>query len=547
MKQWWKKKVVYQIYPRSFQDSNGDGIGDLRGIIQRLDYLAYLGVELLWLSPVYASPNDDNGYDISDYYEIMPEFGTMEDMDTLISEAQKRNIGIIMDLVANHTSDEHEWFQDILKNKEHSPYFDYYVWEKGDKNTPPNELQSIFGGSAWEYCDAVGQYYLHIFSKKQPDLNWKNATMRQSIYQVIEYWLKKGIAGFRLDVIDLIGKIPEQLILANGPMLHPYIREMTKQTFAKYDAFTVGETWNATLDDARLYSNPDGSELSMVFQFQHVVLGQEVGKSKWDKRLWTFQELKDIFIYWQKGLAHTGWNSLFLNNHDLPRAVSFFGNTVSETYREKSAKMLATMLHGLQGTPFIYQGEEIGMTNVTFSDIAEYRDIETLNMYHEKVAKGNNPHDILTDIYRVGRDNARTPMQWDSGEYGGFSTALPWLGVNSNYHELNVEKNLADQDSIFYYYQKLIALRKKFDILTDGIFDVVPFSDEALFFCYERRLNEQKILVFVNGSDQEYPLTFSDDLATGEVLIHNYQQEGKKIEKKMMISPYEAFIILLSS
>ncbi len=535
--QWWQKKVVYQIYPRSFQDSNGDGIGDIKGIISRLDYLEDLGIELLWLSPVYASPNDDNGYDISDYYTIMSEFGTMEDMDELIAEGKKRNIKLVMDLVANHTSDEHAWFIEAKAKGEKSPYYDYYVWREGTVDTLPNELMSTFGGNAWEYCEERKQYYLHLFSKKQPDLNWENADMRADIYKMICYWLDKGIAGFRLDVIDLIGKQPDKLITGNGPKLHDYIQEMTQQTFSKYDAFTVGETWGATAEIARKYSNPDKSELSMVFQFEQVAIGQEPGKSKWDERVWHFKELTDIFAKWQIQLADQGWNSLFWSNHDLPRAVSFYGNTETEEKRVLSAKMLATLLHGLQGTPYIYQGEEIGMTNVKFESIEEYDDIEILNMYNERRAKGETDEQILKDVYRVGRDNARTPMQWDTTTNAGFSKGKPWIGMNENYQTINVETARKDENSIFHHYKTLINLRKTYDVFTDGTFTELNAQNEEVFV-YQRENGAEKMWVIVNTSNtqQQYQLM---EQPTGEILLTNYK-ENKRLTTAL--EPFEAII-----
>lgn len=403
---WWKKSVVYQIYPRSFQDSNGDGIGDIPGIIKRLEYLSELGIDVIWLSPVYRSPQDDNGYDISDYQDIDPMFGTMEDMEELIRTAGQYGIKIVMDLVLNHTSDEHPWFMEARKNKE-NPYHDYYVWRDGTAQEPPNELKACFGGSAWEWVPEAGQYYLHQFSVKQPDLNWDNPAVRKEIYKMIRWWMEKGISGFRLDVIDKIAKEPDKMVLKNGANLHNYIRELSKETFQKGNYLTVGETWGATPEIAELYSNPDGSEFSMVFQFEHMCLDRQKGKSKWDLAPLDFIELKKVLSKWQTRLHKKGWNSLFLNNHDLPRIVSRWGN--DKQYRVESAKMLAILLHGMQGTPYIYQGEELGMTNAAYG-IEEYRDIETLNLYKERLENGYREDEIMCSIHARGQDNARTPM-----------------------------------------------------------------------------------------------------------------------------------------
>ena len=408
---WWQEVVVYQIYPRSFKDSNGDGIGDLNGIIEKLDYLEKLGIGAIWLSPVYQSPNDDNGYDISDYEAIMDEFGTMNEMDVLINEAKKRGIQIVMDLVVNHTSDEHAWFIEA-KSSVNSKYRDYYIWRKPVNGQPPNNLQSTFLGPAWEFDEATGEYYLHLFSKKQPDLNWENPEMRQAIYDMMNFWIVKGIGGFRMDVIDLVGKIPDQEITGNGPKLHDYLQEMNQQTFGQYDLLTVGETWGATPEIAKLYSHPDRQELSMVFQFEHIGLDEVPGKSKWDLRPLVIQELKDVFNKWQTELGNDGWNSLFWNNHDLPRIVSRWGN--DQTYRVESAKMLAILLHMMKGTPYIYQGEEIGMTNHPIHSYEEIEDIESRNFYHDRLEKGYSEKEIFTSINAKGRDNARTPMQWDA-------------------------------------------------------------------------------------------------------------------------------------
>ncbi len=533
-KKWWQNAVIYQIYPRSFYDSNGDGIGDLQGIIRKLDYLQKLGIDAIWLSPVYRSPQDDNGYDISDYQDIDPMFGTLADMDELIAQAGKRNIRIIMDLVLNHTSDEHPWFLEAKKGKD-NPYHDYYVWRDGKEGEYPNELTSAFCGPAWEWVPECGQYYLHQFSRKQPDLNWENPRLRQEIYQMINWWIDRGVGGFRLDVIDLIGKEPDAMVMAEGRMLHPYLKEMSKATFQRAPLVTVGEAWSATPENAMLYSNPDGSELSMVFQFEHMVLDQQEGKEKWDLAPLPFVKWKKVFTKWQKALYGKGWNSLFLENHDLPRSVSRFCD--DGKYRVKAAKMLATLLHGMQGTPYIYQGQELGMTNVKF-DIEDYRDIELLNVYRERTAQGYPEQEVMKSIYAKGRDNARTPMQWDESPNAGFTTGTPWLRCNPNYAMINAAEALVNQDSVFYYYQKLIRLRKTEEIFTDGVYEPLLEEDENIF-AYIRETQEERLLVLCNFRGKEIPCTLEEGWEEGEVLIANY--DGP--EKKGILRPYEAKII----
>jgi len=533
---WWKKAVIYQIYPRSFYDSNGDGIGDLQGIIQKLDYLETLGVDAIWLSPVFRSPQDDNGYDISDYQDIDPIFGTLADMDELIARAKDRGIRIIMDLVLNHSSDEHPWFLEAKKSRE-NPYHDFYVWRDGVEGVYPNGLTSAFCGPAWEWVPECGQYYLHQFSVKQPDLNWENPSLRQAIYNMINWWIKRGVGGFRLDVIDLIGKDVDRMQMQEGPMLHPLIKEMSRQTFQTADLVTVGEAWSATPERAMLYSNPDGSELSMVFQFEHMTLDQQEGKEKWDLAPLPFAAFKKVFTKWQQALYKKGWNSLFFNNHDLPRAVSHFGN--DGKYRVESAKMLATVLHGMQGTPYIYQGEELGMTNVRF-DIEEYRDIELLNMYRERKEKGCSEDSIMGSIYAKGRDNARTPMQWDESANAGFSTAAPWLRCNPNYTMINAAEELVNQDSVFHYYQKLIALRKEEPVLIDGAFYPLMEDDDSLF-AYIRENETSRLLVLCNFREEPCRAPFAGEWEAGEVLISNYPDS----RPSELLRPYEAMMVLL--
>ncbi|MDR6717146.1 alpha-glucosidase [Paenibacillus sp. 2003] len=537
-KKWWKETVVYQIYPRSFQDRNGDGIGDLKGIVSRLDYLQQLGIGAIWLSPVCKSPQDDYGYDISDYQDIDPMFGSLEDMETLILEAKKRDIRIIMDLVLNHTSDEHPWFQEAKKGKD-NPYHDYYVWRDGVEGAPPNDLGSTFGGSAWEWVPEIGQYYLHLFSVKQPDLNWENPKVRQEIYNMINWWIDKGVGGFRLDVIDLIGKEPDLKITGNGPNLHQYIRELSKETFQKAeDLLTVGETWGATPEIAKLYSNPDGSEFSMVFQFEHISLDEQEGKGKWDLKPLDVMALKKVLSKWQTELKGDAWNSLFWNNHDLPRIVSRWGN--DGEFRVESAKMLATLLHGMQGTPYIYQGEELGMTNVQYA-IEDYRDIELLNFYKERMGRGYPEQSVMESIYAKGRDNARTPMQWDTSDNAGFTQGEPWIKVNPNYKHIHAEESLNNPESIFHYYRKLIQLRKDHGVIVYGDYELI-FPENPDVFAYTRTLNGTTILVVCNfqGYTTELPL---QEQLTGyyQLLIANYTGELSESE----LRPYEARMYLI--
>lgn len=533
---WWKNAVVYQIYPKSFQDSDGDGIGDLKGIISRLDYLEKLGVTAVWLSPVCQSPQDDNGYDISNYQDIEPMFGTMDDMEKLIAEAKKHKIKIIMDLVLNHSSDEHQWFQEAKKSKD-NPYHDYYVWRDGEEGRYPNDMSSVFGGPAWEWVPELKQYYFHQFSVKQPDLNWENPKLRREIYDMILWWMDKGVGGFRLDVIDQIAKEPDKKITNNGPRLHEFIQELSRETFQKGDLITVGEAWGADIERAKLYSNPDGTEFSMVFQFEHMMLDQQEGKSKWDLASLPFIKLKQNLTKWQTQLSGCGWNSLFWNNHDLPRIVSRWGN--DKQYRAESAKMLATILHGMQGTPYIYQGEELGMTNIRFEDICQYKDIEIHNMYKERMEQGYKKEDIMKSIYEKGRDNARTPMQWDESRNAGFTTGIPWLEVNPNYMEINAKKQQAEPDSVFHYYQKLIQLRKTYSIFINGKFELLMEEDEQIF-AYKRTEGNMEMLICANFFDRPAQCPILKEWKEKEVLIHNYKDEIKTD----ILRPYEAVIYL---
>ena len=533
-KDWWKSAVIYQIYPRSFQDTNGDGFGDFRGIIKRLPYLEKLGIDCIWLCPVYRSPQDDNGYDISDYCDVDPMFGTMADMEELIGKAREHGIYIVMDLVLNHSSDEHKWFIEAKKSRE-NPYHDYYVWRDGKEGVLPNDMKAAFGGSAWEWVPEVEQYYFHQFSVKQPDLNWENPKLRQELWDIINFWIDKGVGGFRLDVIDLVGKVPDEKITSNGPKLHEYIKEMTAHTFVRDNLISVGETWSATPEIAKLYSNPDGSELSMVFQFEHICLDQQEGKEKWDLAPLPFHKFKEVWNKWQTELYGCGWNSLFWDNHDLPRIVSRWGD--EGQYREESAKMLATLLHGMQGTPYIYQGEELGMTNVKY-ELEEYRDIELFGMYKERRAQGYTHEELMESIYAKTRDNARTPMQWDTTEQAGFTTGKPWMKVNPNYTEINAAEQVDCEDSIFNYYRKLIQLRKELPVLTDGKFTMLDM-DHNQIFAYLRDNGEDKLLVVCNFYGNTVDYAVSEKAEDLELLIGNYTEENMQTD---VLRPYEARI-----
>ncbi len=536
MTPWWKKAVVYQVYPKSFQDSNGDGIGDLKGITSRLDYLKKLGIDAIWLSPVYQSPQVDNGYDISDYEAIDPQYGTMADMDKLISEAKKRGIRIVMDLVVNHTSDQHKWFIEARKSKD-NPYRDYYIWRDPVDGHEPNELKSAFSGSAWKLDEKTGQYYLHFFADQQPDLNWKNPILRQKIYDMMNFWIDKGIGGFRMDVIELIGKDPDKLIRENGPMLHPYLQEMNKKTFGSKNLMTVGETWNSTPKIAEEYSDPGRHELSMVFQFENQSLDQQAGKEKWDLRPLNLGELKKVLVKWQTDIDFNhAWNSLFWENHDIPRVISRWGN--DQEYRIQSAKMFAIILHLMHGTPYIYNGEEIGMTNYPVKSIDEVSDIESINMYNERLKAGYDTQSLIHAINVKGRDNARTPIQWNNAKNAGFTTGTPWLHVNPNYHQINVEAALKDPNSIFYTYQKLIKLRHNNPIVVEGDFELVKGTVEAVL-AYYRKLKDTKWLIVANLSGQKQHFSSTDKVT--DQIINNYTDHSNLTN--LTLKPYEAFSV----
>ena len=529
---WWKSAVFYEIYPKSFQDTTGSGTGDLKGILSRLDYLEKLGIDAIWLCPVCASPQVDNGYDISDFRDIDPIYGTMADMEVLIAEAGKRGIGILVDLTLNHSSSEHFWFREALKSRD-NPYHDYYIWRDGDGSVPPNDMRAAFGGSAWTYVPELGQWYFHQFAVEQPDLNWDNPRLRRELYDMMNFWADKGVAGFRLDVIDQIAKDPDRKITANGPRLHEFFRELSREALSREGLVSVGEAWGADPERARLYSAPDGSELSMVFQFEHICLDQQSGGEKWDLAPLSLPRLKECFRRWQQELYGTGWNSLFFNNHDLPRIVSRWGD--DGVYRVESAKMLATMLHGMQGTPFIYQGEELGMTNIRL-ELEQYQDLESLNLFRDRTAQGYDPEDVMRSIRARGRDNARTPMQWTAGENAGFTTGTPWLPVNENHRFLNAEAELADPDSVFHYYRRLIALRKQYDVFRDGRFTLLCPEDPQIF-AYTRDTDTAHLLVVCNFSGAEAAFSLPEAFRHAETLIANYPGRTQTLR------PWEAKIL----
>ena len=551
-KKWWKESVVYQIYPKSFKDSNGDGVGDIRGIIQKLDYLKELGVNVLWISPMLESPQDDNGYDISDYRRIYEEYGTMEDYEELLCEAHKRSIRILMDLVVNHTSDEHNWFIESRKSKD-NPYRDYYIWKDPVNGKEPNNWGGAFGGSAWEYDPQTQMYYLHLFSKKQPDLNWENEKVRQEVYDMMKFWCEKGIDGFRMDVISMISKdqrFPDGEMnnglygdfgpyCVHGPRVHEFLQEMNQKVLSKYDIMTVGETAGVTIEEAQKYAGEDRNELNMVFQFEHVESGcGDYGK--WTTQKYDFKEFKNIMIKWQEKLQGKAWNSLFLGNHDQPRSVSRFGND-NPVYRETSAKMLATCIHMMQGTPYVYQGEELGMTNVYFDKLEDYRDIESINYFEEFTESGlMTPEHMMKCLMLRSRDNARTPMQWDDSKQAGFTEGEPWIKVNPNYKKINAAQQLEDPDSVFHYYQKLIRLRKEKDIIVYGEFEPLYREDEQIF-AYTRKQDQEKLLTVCNFSDKNAEVEVPEEFKGAECLITNLGR--KEFEGKIVLNPYEAFVL----
>ncbi|MFZ5351981.1 MAG: glycoside hydrolase family 13 protein [Bacillota bacterium] len=557
-KKWHKESIVYQIYPRSFMDSNGDGIGDIRGIIDRLDYLKDLGVDIIWLSPIYKSPNDDNGYDISDYRDIMEEFGTMQDFELLLSELHRRSMKLIMDLVVNHTSDEHQWFKQAKSSKD-NPYRDYYIWRKGRNGRPPNNWVSVFSGSVWEMDEGSEEYYLHLFSKKQPDLNWENPKLRKEIYEMMKWWLNKGVDGFRMDVINLISKAPElpdagdtgsELqwggeYFVNGPRIHEYLREMHREVMSAYDVLTVGETVNVTPELAVSFSGDDSEQLDMVFQFNHMVLGLRNG-TKWYPEQWKLKDLKTIITEWQTKLHGKAWNTIFFNNHDYPRMVSKFGN--DGCYRVESAKMLAVLMFTLEGTPYMYQGEEIGMTNVAFEDLSDYRDVETFNAYNSLVKEQGMLHeDFMKALYKVGRDNSRTPLHWDDTDNAGFTKGEPWIKVNPNYKEINIKKEQSNPDSVLNCYKELIRLRKQHKALVYGKY-IPLLEDDERIFAYKRVHSDESFLILLNFSEFPTEAELPSDIMRDKLeLIHtNYRNKASLESKVFEFSPYEARIYKMS-
>ena len=537
---WWKEAVVYQIYPRSFKDSSGDGIGDLQGITEKLDYIRDLGANVIWLCPICKSPNDDNGYDISDYTSIMPDFGTMADFDELLSKAHEKGLRILLDMVFNHTSDEHAWFAESRRSRD-NPRRDYYIWREGKDGSPPNNWGSCFGGSAWTQDSETGMYYLHLFSKKQPDLNWDNGEVRESVYGIMRWWLDRGVDGFRLDVINFISKTPGlpdgpitgdgpygsfSPAVANGPNVHRYLHEMNERVLAGRDVMLVGETPDVTVEEAKKFAGFDTGELNMVFQFEHMDLGQ--GRyGKWNDSPIPLRDLKAILDKWQLELDGKAWNSLYWNNHDRPRVVSRFGCDSTPLSRKLSAKMLATCLYLMKGTPFIYQGEELGMTNVAFESLSDYRDIETLNVYRELVHLSGVPHDeMMRYIYHSGRDNARTPMQWSAGPNAGFTEGMPWIRPNPNYTEINAEESENDPDSVLHFYRRLIALRRGSDVLIHGGYEPICPEDDRVY-SYIRRLGDKAVLVLCNftGSSADYTVPTEFSGRGGRLLLSNYPED----------------------
>ncbi|MCF7486422.1 alpha,alpha-phosphotrehalase [Vibrio sp. A2-1] len=550
---WWKTATIYQIYPKSFCDSGNKGTGDIKGIISKLDYLKHLSVDAIWLTPVYASPMIDNGYDISDYYAINPQFGTMEDFDLLLSEAHQRGIRIVMDIVVNHTSTEHAWFQSALGDK-NSPYRDYYIWKDPVDGQAPTNWQSKFGGNAWELDEATGQYFLHLFAKEQADLNWENPVVREEVKDVISFWAEKGVDGFRLDVINLISKQQDfpnddigdgRRFYTDGPRVHEYLKEISEAVFQKYGSVTVGEMSSTTLEHCQQYSNVDNSELSMVFNFHHLKVDYTNGE-KWTNAPFDFLQLKSIFNHWQTGLNGKGWGALFWCNHDQPRVVSRLGN--DQQYRVESAKMLAASVHMMQGTPYIYQGEEIGMTNPGYTEISQYRDVESTNMYDIMVNRDGVAHqDMMAILAQKSRDNSRTPMQWNSETYAGFSLSQPWLDVANNYTEINAEQALEDKDSVFYFYKSLIELRKEVSVITHGSYqDLLP--EHPSVFAYSRESEGQTLLCINSyyGEACQVELPNELDLDEAQLLLGNYPEDPSPVSvNTMILRPYETRILLI--
>jgi trehalose-6-phosphate hydrolase len=546
---WWKKAVVYQIYPKSFNDTTGNGTGDIQGIIEKLDYLKELGVDVLWLTPIYKSPQKDNGYDISDYYNIQEEYGSMAEFDQLLAEAHKRGIKIIMDIVINHTSTEHEWFKQAKSSKD-NPYRDFYIWKDSKDGLPPTNWESKFGGSAWQWDETTGQYYLHLFDVTQADLNWENPKVREALYEMMHFWLKKGVDGFRLDVINLISKdqqFPQddsdgRKFYTDGPRIHEFLHEMNEKVFSKYDIMTVGEMSSTSIDNCIRYTNPREEELNMTFSFHHLKVDYPNG-DKWTKAEFDFQALKNILSDWQVEMNKGGgWNALFWCNHDQPRVVSRFGD--DQQYHKESAKMLATTLHMMQGTPYIYQGEEFGMTNPKFDKIEEYRDVESLNMFEIMKNEGMAENEIIEILKQKSRDNSRTPVQWNSSKHAGFTIGTPWIPTAANYKEINAETAIKDATSIFYHYQELIRLRKEYDVITNGDYEIIS-KDHKSIFAFVRKTENEMLLVISNfyGKDTTYtlPVKFDIDGMTNGVLLSNYEGSAP-LGKEIQLRPYESIV-----
>ncbi|MEH7113923.1 alpha,alpha-phosphotrehalase [Neobacillus niacini] len=546
---WWKKAVVYQIYPKSFYDTTGNGTGDIQGIIKKLDYLKELGVDVVWLTPIYKSPQKDNGYDISDYYNLQEEYGTMDDFDQLLAEAHKRGIKIIMDIVINHTSTEHEWFQQAKSSKD-NPYRDFYIWKDGKDGLPPTNWESKFGGSAWQWDETTGQYYLHLFDVTQADLNWENEKVREALYEMMHFWLKKGVDGFRLDVINLISKdqqFPQdnsdgRKFYTDGPRIHEFLHEMNEKVFSKYDIMTVGEMSSTSIDNCIRYTNPRDEELNMTFSFHHLKVDYPNG-DKWTKADFDFKALKNILSKWQIEMNKGGgWNALFWCNHDQPRAISRFGN--DQQFHNQSGKMLATTLHMMQGTPYIYQGEEFGMTNPKFDKIEDYRDVESLNIYEIKKKEGLSDKEIIDILKQKSRDNSRTPIQWNTHEHAGFTSGTPWIHTAANYKEVNAENALKDSDSIFYHYQKLIRLRKEYDVITDGDYEMISENHDSIF-AFVRKTENALLLVINNfyniNTTYALPVTLNIDGLPNDVLLSNYE-DSAPLGKEIQLRPYESIV-----
>ena len=552
-KVWWKEAVAYQIYPRSFMDSNGDGIGDLNGIILKLDYLKALGIDVIWVSPFYKSPNDDCGYDISDYKDIMDEFGTMEDFDRLLEEVHKRGMKLIADLVINHTSDEHPWFIESRSSVDH-PKRDWYIWRDGVNGAEPNNWESIFSGSAWEYDENTGQYYMHLFSKKQPDLNWENAEVREALYEMVNWWLDKGIDGFRVDAISHIKKeegltdMPNPHALKyvssfdkhmNVEGIHPLLDDLKANTFDKYDIMTVGEANGVKIEDAHLWVGEEEGKFNMVFQFEHLGLWKDNGDQGTDVR-----QLKKILTKWQKGLEGVGWNALYIENHDLARIVSTLGD--DQNYWKESATSLGMMYFMMKGTPFIYQGQEIGMTNVQFDKVEDYQDVQSTGLYYSKLEQGMSHEDLMEIIWATARGNSRTPMQWNDGVNSGFTTGTPWLAVNPNYQTINVEAQEEDPDSILNFYKEMIALRKSEDIFVYGTYDLV-FEDHQEIYAYTRTLGEKRVLILCNLTNKQTSINLEKiTVSTDQLLLSNIPVEEHESIQELTLKPFEARIYSLN-